>query len=104
MAAIMAIRVTDTAITRMDTLDHIRTMAIVIMGDLRSTGPVDTGFITVTIATITTAMGTKLTLDKNPLSWLGSDSEPVFLTMIKTFVPGNRTCGVGMKAMKATQP
>jgi hypothetical protein len=55
----MAIRVTDTALTRMDTLDHIRTMAI--MGDLHSTGPVDTGFITATIVTITTAMGTKLT-------------------------------------------
>jgi len=47
-------RVTDTAITRMDTLDHIRTMAI--MGD-----PVGTGFIPATIVTITTAMGTKLT-------------------------------------------
>ncbi len=74
----MAIRVTDMAIIRMDTTDHIRTTAIVIMEDLHSTGPVDTGFITVTIATITTAMGTKLTWDKNPLSWLGSDSEPAF--------------------------
>jgi len=55
----MAIRVTDTAITRMDILDHIRTMAI--MEDLHSTGPVGTGFITATIVTITTAMGTKLT-------------------------------------------
>ena len=55
----MAIRGTDTAITRMDTLDRIPTMAI--MGDLHITGPVGTGFITVTIATITTAMGTKLT-------------------------------------------
>ena len=58
-AAIMDIRVTDTATTRMDTLDHIRTMAI--MGDLHTTGPVGTGFITATIVTITTAMGTKLT-------------------------------------------
>ena len=58
-AAIMAIRVTDTAITRMDTLDHIRTM-VVIMGDLHTTGPVGTGFIPATIA-ITTAMGTKVT-------------------------------------------
>jgi hypothetical protein len=56
----MAIRVTDTAITRMDTVDHIRTM-VVIMGDLHTTGPVGTGFITATIVTITTAMGTKLT-------------------------------------------
>ena len=56
-AAIMAIRVTDTAITRMDTLDHIRTM-VVIMGELHTTGPVGTGFIPATIA-ITTAMGTK---------------------------------------------
>ena len=55
----MAIRVTDTAIIRMDTLDHIRTM-VAIMGDLH-TGPVDTGFIPATIVTITTAMGTKLT-------------------------------------------
>jgi len=55
----MAIRVTDTAIIRMDTTDHIRTMAI--MGDLHSTGLVGTGFITATIVTITTAMGTKLT-------------------------------------------
>ena len=55
----MAIRVTDTAIIRMDTTDRIRTMAI--MGDLHSTGPVGTGFITATIVTITTAMGTKLT-------------------------------------------
>ena len=54
----MAIRVTDTAITRMDTTDHIRTMAI--MGDLHSTGPVDTGFIIATIVIITTAIGTKL--------------------------------------------
>lgn len=52
----MAIRVTDTAITRMDTLDHISTM-----GDLHTTGPVGTGFIPATIVTITTAMGTKLT-------------------------------------------
>jgi hypothetical protein len=52
----MAIRVTDTAITRMDTLDHIRTMV-----DLHTTGPVGTGFIPATIVTITTAMGTKLT-------------------------------------------
>ena len=59
-AAIMAIRVTDTAITRMDTLDHIRTM-VVIMGDLHTPGPVGTGFIPATIVTITTAMGTKLT-------------------------------------------
>lgn len=59
-AAIMAIRVTDTAITRMDTLDHIRTI-VVIMGDLHTTGPVGTGFIPATIVTITTAMGTKLT-------------------------------------------
>jgi hypothetical protein len=59
-AAIMAIRVTDTAITRMDTLDHIRTM-VVIMGDLHTTGPVGTGFITATIVIITTATGTKLT-------------------------------------------
>ena len=58
-AAIMAIRVTDTAIIHMDTLDHIRTMAI--MGDLHTTGPVGTGFIPATIVTITTAMGTKLT-------------------------------------------
>jgi hypothetical protein len=58
-AAIMAIRVTDTAITRMETLEHIRTMAI--MGDLHTTGPVGTGFIPATIVTITTAMGTKLT-------------------------------------------
>jgi hypothetical protein len=58
-AAIMAIRGTDTAIIRMDTLDHIRTMAI--MEDLHSTGPVGTGFITATIVIITTAMGTKLT-------------------------------------------
>ena len=56
----MAIRVTDTAITRMDTLDHIRTM-VVIMGDRHTTGPADTGFITATIVIITTAMGTKLT-------------------------------------------
>ena len=55
----MAIRVTDTAITRMDTLDHIRIMAI--MGDLHTTRPVGTGFIPATIVTITTAMGTKLT-------------------------------------------
>lgn len=56
----MAIRVTDTAITRMDTLDHIRTMAL--MGDnLHTTGLVGTGFIPATIVTITTAMGTKLT-------------------------------------------
>ena len=55
----MAIRVTDTAIIRIDTTNRIRTMAI--MGDLHTTGPVGTGFITVTIATITTAMGTKLT-------------------------------------------
>ena len=55
----MAIRVTDTAIIRMDTTDHIRTMAI--MGDLHTTGPVDTGFITATIVIITTATGTKLT-------------------------------------------
>ena len=67
-AAILAIRVTDTAITRvtdtaitrMDTLDHIRTMAL--MGDnLHTTGLVGTGFIPATIVTITTAMGTKLT-------------------------------------------
>jgi hypothetical protein len=58
-AAIMAIRVTDTAITRMDTLDHIRTM-VVIMGDRHTTGPADTGFITATIVIITTAMDTKL--------------------------------------------
>jgi hypothetical protein len=57
-AAIMVTRVTDTAIIHMDTTDHIRTMAI--MGDRHSTGPVDTGFITATIVTITTAMGTKL--------------------------------------------
>ena len=56
----MAIRVTDTAITRMDTLDHIRTM-VVIMGDLHTPGPVGTGFIPATIVTITIAMGTKLT-------------------------------------------
>ena len=54
----MAIRVTDTAITRMDILDHIRTMAI--MGDLHSTGPVGTGFITATIVTITTTDTTKV--------------------------------------------
>ena len=59
-AAILAIRVTDTAITRMVTLDHIRTM-VVIMGDLHTIGPVGTGFILATIVTITTAMGTKLT-------------------------------------------
>jgi len=59
-AAILAIRVTDTTITRMDTLDHIRTMAF--MGDnLHTTGLVGTGFIPATIVTITTAMGTKLT-------------------------------------------
>ena len=59
-AAILAIRVTDTAITRMDTLDPIRTMAL--MGDnLHTTGLVGTGFIPATIVTITTAMGTKLT-------------------------------------------
>ena len=58
-AAIMAIRVTDTAIIRMDTTDHIRTMAI--MGDLHTTDPVGTGFITATIVTITTAMGTEPT-------------------------------------------
>ena len=57
-AAIMAIRVTDTAIIRMDTTDHIRTMAI--MGDLHSIGPADTGFITATIVITTTAMDTKL--------------------------------------------
>ena len=56
----MAIRVTDTAITRMDTLDHIRTM-VVIMGDLHTTGPAGAGFITATIGIVTTAMGTKLT-------------------------------------------
>jgi hypothetical protein len=56
----MAIRVTDTAITRMDTLDHIRTM-VVIMGDLHATGPVGTGSIPATIVTSTTAMGTKVT-------------------------------------------
>jgi len=57
----MAIRVTDTAIIRMDTLDHIRTMVVIIMGDLHTTGPVGAGFITAIIVTITTAMGTKLT-------------------------------------------
>ena len=56
----MAIRVTDTAIIRMDTLDHIRTM-VAIMGDLHTTRPVGTGFIPATIVTITTAIGTKLT-------------------------------------------
>jgi hypothetical protein len=55
----MAIRVTDTAIIRMDTTDHIRTM-VVIMGDLHSIGPADTGFITATIVITTTAMDTKL--------------------------------------------
>jgi hypothetical protein len=55
----MAIPITDTAIIRMDTTDHIRTMAI--MGDLHSIGPVGTALITAIIVTITTAMGTKLT-------------------------------------------
>ena len=55
----MATRVMDMGIIRMGTTDHIRTMAI--MGDLHSTGPGDNGFITATIVTITTAMGTKLT-------------------------------------------
>jgi hypothetical protein len=55
----MAIPVMDMAIIRMDTTDHIRTMAI--MGDLHSIGPAGTGFITATIVTIITAMATNLT-------------------------------------------
>jgi hypothetical protein len=36
-------------------------MVVIIMGDLHTTGPVGTGFITATIVTVTTATGTKLT-------------------------------------------
>jgi len=54
----MAIRVTDTAIIRMDTTDHIGTMAT-ILGH-RTIGPTDTA-ITATTVIITTDMGIKLT-------------------------------------------
>ena len=58
-AAIMAIRVTDTAITGMDTLDHIRIRAMDTLDRIRIRALI--GFIPATIVTITTAMGTKLT-------------------------------------------
>jgi hypothetical protein len=54
----LAIRVTDTAIIRMDTTDHIRTMAITPAP--HTTGMVGIG-ITATTVIITTITGTKLT-------------------------------------------
>ncbi len=54
----LAIRVTDTAIIRMDTIDHIGTMATIL--DHRIIGRTGTA-ITATTVIITTDMGIKLT-------------------------------------------
>jgi len=54
----LVIRVTDTGIIRMDTTDHIRTMAIT--RDPRITGTTGIGF-TATTVIITTGIGTELT-------------------------------------------
>ena len=67
--------------TRIPITDPIRTMVIMVITRLRSTGTADTAIITATIVTIGTIIaGNKLTLNqKNPISWLGSNFEPAFL-------------------------